>query len=303
MRRKLFCFFSTLIVSFISMHEIKAEITIYEKKKVIIIGASSGIGRELASIFIKNGYLVGALSRNEAKLKAAQKELGENFLYELGDIQKDESIERVKTLLSQLGGCDIFILNAGIWDDARQDLHTKEVLDTLDWKKLLIDQQNVIATNVAGFTRMANFALEYFVQQKQGHFVGISSLDAVRGTPWAPTYSASKAFESTFMQGWRSTFEMAELPIYITDIRPGFIATYPLTEGMFWVEPLDVAGQEIFKAIQTKEKIAYITKRWEKFAHYLLTVPDATYNFLASNFGIKSLSIDFEKKTCNKKGI
>ncbi len=292
----LLSFFYLLILCGLYIKTMHAAVTVYEKKKVIIIGASSGIGRELASVFIKNGCQVGALSRNEEKLKSLQKELGEHFIYALGDIQKDESIDIVKTLLSQLGGCDIFILNAGTWDDARQDLHTKAMLETLDWQKLLIDQQNVIATNVVGFTRMANLALEYFVQQKQGHFVGISSLDAVRGNPWAPTYSASKAFESTFMQSWRSIFEMAELPVYITDIRPGFIATHPVSEGMFWVEPLDVAGQAIFEAIQSKEKIAYITKRWEKFAHYLLTVPDATYNFLASNFGIKSLDIDTENQ-------
>ena len=296
MHKGLYYFFSIAMLSVFLTKITKAAVTIYEKKKVIIIGASSGIGRELASVFVKNGYLVGALSRNEEKLKAAQEEFGEDFIYELGDVQNNESIDSVKTLITKLGGCDIFIMNAGIWDDARQDLHTKAVLETLDWKQLLIDQQNVINTNVTGFSHMANFAFEYFVQQKQGHFVGISSVDAVRGNPWAPTYSASKAFESIFMQGWRSIFEMAELPIHITDIRPGFIATHPLNEGMFWIEPLDVAGQAIFEAIQSKEKIAYITKRWETFAQYLLTVPDATYNFLASNFGIRSLDINLENQ-------
>jgi short-subunit dehydrogenase len=254
--------------------------------RAIVIGASTGIGRELARVFCANGYQVGGVSRNQAALEALQQELGESFVFAVGDVQTDESIDIVKQLIQQIGGCDIFVMNAGIWDDARDDMSTT-ALASLDWQQLLTDQLNTIETNIAGFTRMGAVAFEYFLQQRKGHFVGVSSVDAVRGNPYCAVYSGTKSFESTYMQGWRSAFELAGIPIKISDIRPGFVETYPLPTSAFWVERVDVAAWCIFNAIKNQKEVAYITDRWESFAEYLVTVPASIYNFMAANFGIK----------------
>lgn len=90
------------------------------------------------------------------------------------------------------------------------------------------------------------------------------------------------------MQGMRSLFEIHALPIAVTDIRPGFIETSPLTgSDAFWIEPVNIAAGEIVNAILEQKKVAYITSRWEAFADYLMTVPDKIYNFLALNFNIR----------------
>ena len=254
---------------------------------VIVIGASAGIGREITRVFCKNGYKVGGIARNESALQALQQELGDNFVFKVGDIRTAESIEIVKQLIQQMGGCDIFVMNAGIWQDSR-NIPTVEGVESLDWKQLLQDQFATIDTNITGFTRMAATALEYFIQQKKGHFVGVSSVDAVRGNPACPVYSGTKGFESLYMQGWRAAFEQTGVDITITDIRPGYIETYEVGSNAFWVEKVGEAAEAIFDAVIQKKKVAYIKGRWGLFAAYLSLAPDSIYNYMAMTFGVKN---------------
>lgn len=258
------------------------------KGKVVVIGASSGIGREVARVFCHNGYQVAGVARNELALQSLREELGENFSFKTADIRSDEARQTIKDLIIQLGGCDIFVMNAGIWDDSRTEV-SAPALAAYDWDKLLIDQLATIETNIVGFTRMAAVAFEYFIQQRRGHFVGVSSVDAVRGNPVAPVYSGTKAFESTYMQGMRAAFEQTGFHITVTDIRPGFVATYEIDKNdAFWVESVEDAGKGIFNAVMNKEKIAYIRARWGLFAGYLSLAPDSLYNYISTAFGIRS---------------
>lgn len=261
---------------------------------VIVIGASAGIGREIARVFCAQGYKVGGISRREDALQELVQELGENnFLYRIGDVQEDACCDVAKKLITDMGGCDIFVMNAGVWSDMRE--LSPEMFNGLDWKKLLEDYTATIKTNILGFTRMATVAFEYFVQQKKGHFVGVSSVDAVRGNPNCPLYSGSKAFESTYMQGMRSLFESLGIDISVTDIRPGFIPTYGPLENAFWVEKIETVGPCIFNAVKKKKKIGYVCARWGLFAAYLQHAPDFLYNFVGDKFGIRSPNLTIEK--------
>lgn len=257
--------------------------------RVVIIGASSGIGQEVARVFCRNGYKVGGIARREEALKLLADELGENFIFKVADVQSDSSCEVARQLIKDLGGCDIFIMNAGIWPDGRTPI-TSEMVASLDWQKLLQDQLATVSTNVTGFVRMANVACDYFVKQKKGHFVGVSSVDAVRGNPGAAVYSSSKAFVSTYMQAIRSLFKQTGFDIPVTDIRPGWVNTYDMSENKvtWWVEPLPEAAECIFNAIKKKKKIAYVKARWGLFASYLEIAPDCMYDYLSSTFDIRS---------------
>ena len=255
---------------------------------VIVIGASHGMGREVARVFCRNGYKVGGVARNEIALQSLRDELGESFSFKIGDIRTDVCRDTVKAFISEMGGCDIFVMNAGIWDDARQEVSSNTIIE-FDWDKLLKDQLSTIETNIAGFTRMAAVAFEYFIKQRKGHFVGVSSVDAVRGNPGCPVYSGTKAFESTYMQGMRSAFDQTGIDITVTDIRPGFIATYDISrKDTFWVESVEDAGKGIFDAVMNKDKVVYIKARWGLFAGYLSLAPDVVYNDVATTFGIRS---------------
>jgi short-subunit dehydrogenase len=218
-------------------------------KKVIIVGASSGIGFDLAKIFSAKGYIVGITARREEQLLALQKELpNKSFVKKMDVVKFDEAKQQLQLLITEMGGMDIIVLNAGIgwsYPTPQQEIDTIQV-------------------NVSGFVALGNFATEYFVQQGRGHIVGVSSIASIRGSHIATVYSASKAFISSYMEGLRIRFFKKKLDIVVTDIRPGFVLT-PMTEknkGMFWVATAEKAAQQIYDAIIARKDIAYITKRW-----------------------------------------
>lgn len=218
-------------------------------KKVIIVGASSGIGFDLAKVFSANGYIVGITARREEQLVELQKQLPNKSFIKKMDVSKfHEATQQLQELIAEMGGMDIIILNAGIgwsYPTPQQEIDTIQV-------------------NVAGFVALGNFATEFFKQQGSGHIVGVSSIASIRGSHIATVYSASKAFISSYMEGLRIRFHKKKLNITVTDIRPGFVLT-PMTEknkGMFWVATSEKAAKQIFNAIINRKSIAYITKRW-----------------------------------------
>jgi short-subunit dehydrogenase len=156
-------------------------IVIREKmKKAIVIGASSGIGRELSKILQKNQYAVGVMARRVHLLE----ELADNHvLVEQIDVSEvDSAKNKLKNLIEKMGGVDLVVISAG----------TGHLNDELDWTL----ENEVIKTNVTGFTAMANVAIKHFIEKGSGHLVGISSIAALRGGRHAPAYNASKAYES-----------------------------------------------------------------------------------------------------------
>jgi len=218
-------------------------------KKVIIVGASSGIGYELAKVFSNQGYAVGLTARREEQLLQLQSELpGKSYVKKMDVTQFDAAIEALQQLIDEMEGMDVIVLNSGIgwsYPTREQELQTIQV-------------------NASGFVSLSNFSVEFFKQQGHGHIVGISSVASVRGASIATVYSATKAFISSYMEGLRIRFAKKKLKIYVTDIRPGFVAT-PMTEknkGMFWVSTAERAAKQIFEAIESKKDVAYITKRW-----------------------------------------
>ena len=67
-------------------------------------------------------------------------------------------------------------------------------------------------------------------------------------------------------------------PIYITDVRPGFVDTAMAKgEGLFWITPLDKAVQQIYRAILRRRKVAYVSKRWKYVALLLRMIPASIY--------------------------
>ena len=180
-------------------------------KKVIIIGATSGIGRELAKLYAVNNWLVGATGRRKELLQSLQKEFPDNILTECFDVTGTENIGSIENLIQQLGGLDLLIYNSGYGEPS----------STLDWK---IDNETT-QINVNGFVEIVHFAFNYFMAEGKGHIAATSSIAAIRGNSFAPAYSASKAYMSTYMEGLYIKAAKLKLPVYITDIQPGFVNT------------------------------------------------------------------------------
>ena len=233
-------------------------------KKVIIIGATSGIGRELAKLYAANNWLVGATGRRKELLQSLQKEFPDNILTECFDVTETENIESIKNLTQQLGGLDLLIYNSGYG----------ELSKTLEWE---IDKATT-QINVNGFVEIVNFTFNYFVAEGKGQIVAISSIAAIRGNSIAPAYSASKAYMSTYMEGLYIKAIKLKLPVYITDIQPGFVNTRMARgPGRFWVSSVEKAAHQIYDAIANKKRKAYITKRWWLIAKLMKIVPMFIY--------------------------
>lgn len=236
--------------------------------KAIIIGASSGIGRELAKILAQNDYIVGLVGRRVELLSELQNEISAKTYTKCIDIaQTTEAMNSLEELICEMGGMDLMIISSGVGF----------INPDLDWHK----EKETIDVNVSGFTAMANVAFKYFCKRGLGHIVGISSIAAIRGGSESPTYNASKAFVSNYMEGLRQKANKPKKSITVTDIQPGFVKTAMAKgEGLFWVAPPEKAAWQIFRAIKGKKKHAYITKRWRIIAWLLKVMPDWLYNRL-----------------------
>jgi len=231
-------------------------------KKAIIIGASSGMGRELAKVLVSHDYVVGITGRRTNLLQELQAELPNKCHMRTMDVaDTSTAIETFNSLLAEMGGVDLVVISAGT-GHGTADLQWPNEKDTID-------------TNVSGFTAIADTAFNYFIKQGHGHLVGISSIAAIRGGRYAPAYSASKAFVCNYLEGLRHMAMKTKLPIYVTDIQPGFVDTR-MAQGdrIFWRASTDKATQQIYRAIERKKPHAYVTRRWRLIAWVLKLMPN-----------------------------
>jgi len=235
-------------------------------KNAIIVGASSGIGKELAKILSDSGIAVGIAARRISLLHEFGANLdGVVIIKEIDVAVPNAAMAIFSDLIDALGGVDLVVLAAGIGDINKE----------LDWE---IERQ-CIATNVAGFTALADVAIKYFIEQGSGHLVGISSVAALRGGSDAPAYNASKAYTSNYLEGLRKKVVHTNLPIVVTEVRPGFVNTRMAKgDNLFWVASPERAAVQIYRAILGKKSCVYVTKRWRLLAWLLKILPSAIYN-------------------------
>ena len=230
-------------------------------KKCVIIGATSGIGRELAKLYSSKGYLVGITGRRENLLKELADEKPESYKIKPFDISiPDNSRKNLDELTEELGGLDLIVINSG----------TGNSNDNLDFEI----EKETIMTNVLGVTEISGWAFNYFRKQGNGQIAIVTSIAGMRGGRFAPSYSASKAFLMNYTEGLRQKAKNLKLPVYVTDIRPGFVDTaMAKSENKFWVATPVKAAEQIFSALKRKKKISYITKRWIIAAYILKLLP------------------------------
>jgi len=238
-------------------------------KKVIIIGATSGIGRKLAVQLHKRGYVIGATGRRTERLAALEEQLDDRIYTTPMDVTKpQQTFEQLESLIKEMGGMDIIVLNAGV----------SNFQGDVDWQT----ERRMVDVNVRGFTALANFAFTYFEEQKSGHIVGVSSIAGLFGYGLSATYNASKAYVSNYLQGYRQRANHSKADITVTDLQPGFVES-EMTDGkkgMFWVASTEKAVRQMADAIEKKRNHAYITKRWRLVGWGIKLVPNWILNRL-----------------------
>ena len=237
-------------------------------KKAIVVGATSGIGKELAGLLAENNFKVGITGRRTELLEELRLQNPEAFFCQTFDVTNTEKVvENLEQLTRELGGLDLLIISAGTGD--------------LNEKLEFEIEKRTIETNVNGFTCVADWAFNYFEQQKYGQLVAITSVGGLRGSGIAPAYNATKSYQINYLEGLRQKAKKLNYPIFVTDIRPGFVNTAMAKgEGLFWVAPVKKAASQILEAIKRKKKIVYITRRWRLIAAILKRIPNVIYDRL-----------------------
>ena len=207
----------------------------------IVIGASSGIGREVAKLLIAEGWTVGVAARRVELLQT----LGAAAVEPI-DVTTETATEHLRRLINKTGGMDLFFYASGI---GKQNRELKEDVELA-----------TVQTNGLGFTRMIGEAYRYFAEQGQGHIAAITSIAGTKGLGPAPSYSATKAMQNVYLQALEQQAHARGLKIRFTDIRPGFVDT-ALLSGDFrypmMLRPERVA-KDIVSAIKGRKHIRVV---------------------------------------------
>lgn len=235
-------------------------------KKAIVMGATSGIGMEVASLLAQRGWQVGIAGRRIERLEEVKRNTnllisesskaskGEITCYQQIDVTSPEAPSLLLKLIEKLGGMDLYFHSSGIgWQN-----------NSLDIEK----EMKTVETNGLGFVRMVDTAFNWFAKQSQEQDKGqelsqeqnsdkgkgndtyriacITSIAGTKGLGAAPAYSATKRFQNHYLECLTQQAHMRHLPIAITDIRPGFVKTDLIAGSNY---PLQLTPQEVAQQI------------------------------------------------------
>lgn len=244
-------------------------------KKIVIIGASSGLGYKIASDFAEAGWKVGVAARRMPLLQELQKNWSDRMVAECIDVTKPDAVEKFDLLVERLGGMDIMLYcsGTGFADTELAD-------DKID---------NTLAVNASGFARLISAAYRYFRTDnspRRGQIAAITSVAGTKGIGIAAAYSATKRFQQTYLNALRQLANQQNVDITITDIRPGFIRTDLLNSERKYpmIMTVDYAAKRIVKAIMRKRSIAYIDLRWKMLITLWRAIPQRLWQLIKIDF-------------------
>lgn len=235
-------------------------------KKIVIIGASSGMGQRCAEIFAQKGYKVAIAARRVENLKNLKEKYPDNIVYLPIDITKEDAPDRFKELIKQNGGMDIYFHASGI------GFHNEE----LDFEKEI----STLEVNALGFTRMIITAFNYFKKNKiHGHITCITSIAGTKGLGAAAAYSSTKCFQNTYIECLDQLSRMNKLGITFTDIRPGFVKTALLDSNRNYplLMDADKVSKTIVKAIENKKRKKVINNLYALITFFWSLIPSCLW--------------------------
>ncbi len=235
---------------------------------IVIIGATSGIGKALFLKYASGDNRIGIVGRREKLLNELSRQHPSKIIVAKADVANVEDIEQaISALLKELVHFDLVIMCAGIGD----------INTTLDFAI----ERPTIDTNVVGWTYVIDRLYCIFEQQGFGHLVAITSAGGLRGESAAPAYSATKAYQINYMEAIRKKAFKNSGCITVTDIRPGLVDTAMAKgEGLFWVMPVEKVANQIISAIRKKKSKVYVTNRWHILAFIYKNLPFSIFKRL-----------------------
>lgn len=255
------------------------------KKKIVIMGATSGIGLNVAERLAQKGWMVGVAGRKDEVMQTLAEKYPANIVWRHIDITRPEAGMSLRKLIDKLGGMDVYFHISGVGYEN----------DALDPSLELA----TLRTNVTGFTRMIDQAFRYFRDERKGrgHIAAITSVAGTNGIGRLASYSSSKAFQQTYLRALNQLSNMQHLHIRFTDIRPGWVRTplldndkqYPLTMTLPYAVP------RIIRALRHKKRVAVIDWRWNIIVGLWRLIPNRVWVHLP--IGINSEASPAQTRT------
>jgi short-subunit dehydrogenase len=238
------------------------------KKSIFITGATTGIGHNIAELYLEEGHRVAITGRNLSKVSQAFKDRFENLeLYEV-DVTNAEAMDQAVESFSQKG-LDIIIANAGISHGSKSKWPDMDVT------------RSILNTNVMGVVNTFAPALKFFEKQKKGHLVAVASVAGFVGLPGASAYSASKSAVIKLCESY--ALDLPDRGIDVTTICPGFIDT-PLTQKNDHSMPFLMSAKKgarlIVNAIESKKVLFVFPWQMSVAIHILSHLPRFIYRFM-----------------------
>lgn len=213
------------------------------------MGASSGIGRELARRLMADGWQVGVAARRMERLDQIRMEGYDAPHRAYIDINSDGADERLRLLIEEMGGVDLYVHVSGVgWQN--MELAAEHEIQT-------------VSTNALGFTRVVGEVYRWMASHGGGQIAVISSIAGTRGLGPAPAYSATKRFQSTYIQALEQQANSRGLHIRFTELRPGFVDTDLIQGASFpMTMRVDDVAEEMLWAIGSRQHLRIIDWRW-----------------------------------------
>lgn len=176
---------------------------------VVITGASSGFGYEMAKVFVAAGHKVIGLARRQERLESIHNELGDLFYGIELDVSDRRATETaVKDIMAQFGHVDVLVNNAGL----ALGLEGAHEANFDDW-------QTMVQTNVLGLISVTQLFLPYMVERNDGYVINMGSIAGNWPYAGGNVYGATKAFVKQFSLNLRA--DLFGKNIRVTNVEPG----------------------------------------------------------------------------------
>lgn len=248
-----------------------------EPTRVVVTGATSGLGRELAVQLGRRGWRVAVTGRRIDELKRTAKlvdEAGGEALLLPGSVTDDEEVRAQYALLKDAwGGADWLILNAGVGDSLdSKEFKTEAYRWTFD-------------TNLLGVCRWLEAAIPGMVAQGSGVIAGVASLAGFRGLPNSGPYSASKAALITMLESVR--VDLQATGVSVVTVCPGFVKSEMTARNnpgsMPFLMETEDGARAILDGIDARRRIVHFPWQLSIPTKYLLgNMPGFAYDWVAA---------------------
>ena len=244
------------------------------QRRAILVGASSGIGAALARRLAAEGWQLALLSRRADRLETLCAEINQaagqtRARFYLHDVLEYAAVPALLTrILADLGGLDLFIYNSGTSLPAG--------LKKYDFDK----DRRTLEVNLIGALAWLNPVAALFQAQKGGAIIGISSVAGERGRVGNPSYNASKAALTCYLEALRN--RLSRHGVHVLTVKPGFVETELLAgaKKTFWVVPPERVAKDVVRALRRKQQQIYVPRRWGLLMLIVRNIPSVIFRRL-----------------------